>query len=67
MGKMSAEARARLSGEAELLRKHKKDFERFLKTKSRHEAILALVDKHKIEYGEIVKRYRDRYEAETAA
>ena len=67
MGKMSAEARARLAGEAQLLRKYRKEFERLLKTKSRNEAIVALVDKHKIEYSEIVKANRDRFEAAESA
>ena len=67
MGKMSAEARARLAGEAALLRKYRKEFERLLKTKSRNDAIVALVDKHKIEYSELVKANRDRFEAAESA
>lgn len=67
MGKVSAEARARLAAEAELLRKRKKEFERLLKKHTRHEAILAMVDKHKIEYGQMVTAFRARFEAETQA
>jgi hypothetical protein len=67
MGKMSAEARARLAGEAQLIRRHRKEFDRLLKKKSRHEAIVALVEKHKVEYGELVKANRDRFAAESAA
>jgi hypothetical protein len=68
MGRMSAEARARLAGEAELIRRHRAEFERLLKSKkTRNAAIVALVDKYKIEYGERVKIHRDRFQVETAA
>lgn len=68
MGKMQAEARARLAGEADLLKRHKPEFERLLKSKkTRNAAIVALVSRHKNEYGEIVKGYRDRFALETAA
>jgi hypothetical protein len=67
MGKMSAEARGRLAGEAELIRRHRKDFDRFSKTKTRNQAIVALVEKYKNEYGELVKMHRDRFQVETAA
>jgi len=64
---MSAEARGRLAGEAQLIRRHRKEFDRLLKTKDRNAAIVALVEKYKIEYGEMVKAARDRFERETAA
>lgn len=68
MGRMSAEARARLAGEAELIRRHRKEFDRLSKTKDRLAAIVALVDKYKVEYSEIVRSARDRFErAESAA
>jgi hypothetical protein len=68
MGRMSAEARARLAGEAELIRRYRAEFERLLKSKkTRNAAIVALVDKHKVEYGERVKAHRDRFQVETAA
>ena len=67
MGKMSAEARARLAGEAQLIRRHRKEFDRYLKTRDRNSAIVALVERHKVEYGELVKINRDRFAAETAA
>ena len=67
MGKMSAEARARLAGEAQLIRRHRKEFDRLLKTRSRNDAIVALVAKRKVEYGELVKANRDRFAAEAAA
>lgn len=68
MGKMNAEARARLAAEAALIRRYKVEFERLLKKKDRIGAIAALVDKHKIQYGELVKSFRDRFErAESAA
>ena len=62
MGRMQAEARARLAAEADLLRKRAKEFERLLKKHDRIDAIVTLVDKHKVEYGEMVKAYRDRFE-----
>ena len=67
MGKMSAEARARLAGEAELIRRHRPEFERLQKSKkTRNAAIVALVAKRKTEYGEIVKAFRDRFALEAA-
>jgi hypothetical protein len=68
MGKMNAEARARLAAEAGLIRRHKAEYDRLLKKKERIGAIAGLVDKHKTEYGELVKTFRARFErAETAA
>jgi hypothetical protein len=67
MGKMSAEARARLAGEATLVRRHRAEWERLLKKKERKAAIVALVDKHKIEYSELVKAARARFEATESA
>ncbi len=67
MGKMSAEARARLAGEATLVRRHRAEWERLLKKKDRNAAIVALVDKYKIEYSELVKSYRARFEAAASA
>lgn len=65
---MGKEARARAAGEAELLRRHRAEFDRLLKTKDRNSAVLALVDKYKTEYGELVKTLRDRFgSAGTAA
>ena len=68
MGRMSAEARARVAGEAALIRKRRAEFERLLRTrKDRHAAIVALVEKHKNEYGELVKAARARFEAARTA
>ena len=67
MGRMSAEARARLAGEAELIRRYRAEFDRLLKTKTRNAAIVAMVEKHKTEYGERVKAARARFESEAAA
>jgi hypothetical protein len=67
MGKMGAEARARLAAEADLLRRRKAEFERLLRRHERNAAIVTLVDKYKIEYGELVKAHRGRFETETAA
>ena len=64
---MNCEARARLAGEAELVRRHRAEFERLLKSKDRLRALVALVDKYKVEYGEMVKAHRDRLEAATTA
>jgi len=67
MGKAGAEARARVAAEADLIRKHKAEFERLLKRHDRHAAIVALVDRHKLEYGELVKRHRVRFESPVPA
>jgi len=67
MGRVSSEARARLAGEAELIRRHRAPFDRLLKSKDRRSAIVALVEKYKIEYGELVAAFRARFEANTAA
>ncbi len=67
MGRMSAEARARLAGEAELIRRHRKEFERLLKKHDRIPAIVALVDKYKIEYSQTVTTARSRFEAAASA
>ena len=65
---MKHEARARVAGEADLIRKYSAEFERLLKANDRNGAILALVDRHKIEYGELVKAHRERFStAGTAA
>jgi hypothetical protein len=64
---MKHEARARVAGEADLVRRHQAEFDRLLKTRDRNAAILALVDKHKIEYGELVKGHRDRFGSATTA
>lgn len=66
MGRVSSEARARLAGEAELIRRHRTEWERLLKSRERNTAIVALVDKHKIEYGQIVTAHRARFEASRA-
>jgi hypothetical protein len=68
MGKVGAEARARVAAEADLVRQRKAEFERLLKRHDRRSAIVALVEKHKTEYGQMVTEYRHRFEAaETAA
>ena len=67
MGKVSAEARARIAAENDLLRKRKAEFERLLKTRSRTAAIVALVDKYKVEYGQMVTAHRAKFEAEISA
>jgi hypothetical protein len=67
VGRISAEARARVAAEADLLKRRKVEFERLLKTKSRVAAIVTLVDKYKIEYGQMVTAYRARFEAEATA
>ena len=67
MGKVRAEARARAAAEADLLRRRRAEFERLLKRKDRLSAIVALVDKHKTEYGDLVKAYRARFEANDSA
>ncbi len=67
MGRVSSEARARLAGEAELIRRHRAPFDRLLKSKDRRSAIVALVEKYKTEYGELVAAFRARFEANTAA
>ncbi len=64
---MSSEALARLAAEATLLRRHRAEFERALKKSGkRTEAVITLVAKHKNEYGDLVKRARDRLDAEAA-
>jgi hypothetical protein len=67
MARPSPEARARLAAEADLLRKKKAEFERLLLKKDRVRAIVALVEKHKAEYDELVKRHRAKFEAGRAA
>lgn len=67
MGNMNAEARARLHGEAEFLKRHAAEFDKLVAKKGRNAAIVTLVTKHKNEYGEIVKGLRDRFDAEQAA
>ena len=67
MGKMHAEARARLAAEAALIRRYKVDFERLLKKNDKIAAIAALVDKHKTQYSELVKTFRDRFERTESA
>jgi hypothetical protein len=66
VGRVSSEARARLAGEADLIRRHQAEWDRLLKSRDRKSAIVALVDKHKIEYGEIVTAHRARFEANRA-
>jgi hypothetical protein len=60
---MKAEARARLAAEADLLRRRKAEFERLRKAKDRNAAIVALIEKHSTEYGDLVKAHRARFEA----
>ena len=68
MGKVSCEALARLAGEADLVRRHRTEFDRLLKkSRDRNRAIVALVDKHKVEYGETVSGHRARLEAQRVA
>jgi hypothetical protein len=67
MGKVGAEARARLAAEADLLRKREKEFERLLKRHDRKGAIVALIEKHSAEYAELVRAHRARLEREPAA
>jgi hypothetical protein len=67
MGRVSSEARARLAGEAELIRRHRPAFDRLVKSRARSKAIVALVEKYKTEYGELVTAFRARFEAEKAA
>jgi hypothetical protein len=64
---LNCEARARLAGEAELIRRHRAEFDRLLRSKDRLPALVALVDKYKTEYGVMVKAHRDRLEAATTA
>ena len=63
----SPEARARLAAEADLVRKRKREYERLLKTKDRIKAIVAMVEKHKLEYDALVKEHRAKFEAERRA
>ncbi len=63
MGRVSSEARARLAGEAELIRRHRPALDRLLKSRDRRAAIVALVEKYKTEYGQLVTAYRARFEA----
>ena len=67
MGKVGSEARARVAAEADLIRRHKTEFDRLLKRNDRLAAICALVDKHKIEYGQMVTAHRARFESTPAA
>jgi hypothetical protein len=67
MGRVSSEARARLAGEAELIRRHRAPFDRLLKSRLRPKAIVALVEKYKTEYAQLVSAFRARFEAEKAA
>jgi len=67
MGKVGAEARARIAAEADLIRRRKAEFERLLKKKERIQAICALVDKHKVEYSKLVAEYRGNFERGSAA
>lgn len=64
----SAEARARVAAETDLLRHRKNEFERLLKTRDRQAAIVTLVEKHKREYDELVRSHRQAFErTDTAA
>jgi hypothetical protein len=67
MGRVSSEARARLAGEAELIRRHRPAMDGLLKSKDRRSAIVALVEKYKTEYGQLVGAYRARFEADGKA
>jgi len=67
MGKVGAEARARVAAETDLIRRRKAEFERLLKTRERVQAVCALVDKHKIEYSKLVAEYRVHFERSSAA
>ncbi len=67
MSKMGPEARGRLTGEAELIKRHKAEHARLLNKHGRIGAIVKLVEKHKNEYGALVKAARTRFEAEQAA
>jgi hypothetical protein len=67
MGKVGAEARARVAAETDLIRRRKAEFERLLKRHDRCAAIVALVEKHKAEYGQMVTEYRHRFEAAVSA
>jgi len=67
VGRVGAEACARLAAEAELLRRRKAEFERLLRRHDRLAAIVAMVDRHKIEYSDLVAAHRARLEAERAA
>jgi hypothetical protein len=67
MGKVRPDARARLLAEADLLRRRKAELERLLKRQDRNSAILALVERHKTEYGELVSAHRARLAADNSA
>ncbi len=67
MARLGIEARARVAAEADLLRRRKAEFERLCKRNDRNAAIVAMIEKHKDEYGQLVRAYRDRLEAAESA
>jgi hypothetical protein len=62
---MRIEALSRVTGEAELIKRHGPEFDRLLKRADgdRVQAVAGLVTKHAKEYGQLVTAARDRLRA----